>query len=133
AETVKAKRVQVLLPEHVVDVHTGAGHDHPRPRSVRAGDARAPALAVDGRDVRGLSERVAGLTPRGPGRARSLPEALDGRVEPARLEEAPGEPFLVEPVHELVGALGLRLLHRSHDLVETRHAEPLQELEAEGD
>ena len=38
---VAALRVQVLLAEHVVQVHAGARHDHAGARPVRAGDAGA--------------------------------------------------------------------------------------------
>ena len=42
---VVAERVQVLLAEHVVEVHAGAGHDHPGARAVRAGDRAQPPSA----------------------------------------------------------------------------------------
>ena len=48
---VKAERVEVLLPKHVVEVDSGARDDDPRARAVRAGHRARPALRVEHRDV----------------------------------------------------------------------------------
>ncbi len=93
---VEAERVEILLAEHVVQVHAGAGHDDARARPVRAGHRARPALAVEHRDVGGRPERRA------------------ARQEP--LDEL----RVVESLEELGRALGLRPLHRVHDLRDAR-------------
>ena len=83
AMLVEAERVQVLLAQHVVQVHAGAGHHHARARAVRAGHRRAGALGVHHRDVRRVAEPRAHLRRHRVERLlgqEALEEALAGRA-----------------------------------------------------
>ncbi len=58
---VEAVRVQVLLAEHVVQVHTRARHEHAGARAVGAGHGRAAALGVHDGQMGGRPEARADL------------------------------------------------------------------------
>ena len=114
---VEAERVEVLLAEHVVEDHAGAGHQHAGAGAVRAGDAGAHPVGVEHRDVGGRAEQVAG-----------------GEVEPGRVEEARRQPLPVEGLGELLAAAAVGGAHRGDQLLGAAAlAEPLQQAEAEGD
>ena len=83
---VEAERVQVLLAEHVVEVHARAGHHHARARAVRAGDRGAGAVGVHHRHVGGAPQPGAHL---GGHRVERLlrQEALQVAVAAEALEE----------------------------------------------
>ncbi len=57
-DPVESAGVQVLLAEHVVDVHAGAGDDQPRAGAVGAGDRGAHAVGVQSGEVGGGPEAV---------------------------------------------------------------------------
>src|SRR5205823_12895990 len=54
----KAERVQVFLPEHVVQVNPRTWGLNAGTRSVRASDARGVAIRIENRDVRRRSDRI---------------------------------------------------------------------------
>ncbi len=130
---VEAERVQVLLAQHVVDVHPRARHEHAGAGAVRAGDAAQPPLGVHRRDVGGRAEPVAGALVGPIGRAS--PERTRCAPPSSRASErnSPREPVLVEPVEEALGAGRLRLLHRRDHGAKSADADPLEQVEGEGD
>ena len=67
------------------------------------------------------------------GRAKARPGPLGGRVEAHRVQELLEPTVLGKPGVELLGARGLRLLHHRHDLLDPGVAEPVEQVEAEGD
>src|SRR5437763_183783 len=75
---VVAVGIEIVLAEHVVQVHAGAGNDDPGARAVRAGDAGAAAVRVEHREVRRRAEPPAHL--------------VGDRRDLARVEEPLGEP-----------------------------------------
>ena len=86
----EARRVEVLLAQHVVQVHAGAGHHHARARAVGAGHGGAAAVAVHHRHVGG------GAQPRAD---------LAGHVVQRRAaQEALREVLLGQPLQELLVA-----------------------------
>ena len=67
------------------------------------------------------------------GRAKASPDALGGRVEARRVQELLEPAVLGKPGVKFLGAGDLRLLHHRHDLLDPGGAEPIEQVEAEGD
>ena len=123
---VEAGGVEVLLPEHVVEVHPGVGHDHAGAGPVRAGHRSAVAVGVEHRNVGGRTELVRILRAAGPTVApHPLAVADPGRDRvKVRRQELPHVFRVVQALVEVLGAPCIRRLRGGDDLL---HATPIPE------
>jgi hypothetical protein len=116
-DRVEAERVEVLLAEHVVEDHAGARHQDAGAGTVGAGDVGAHSVAVEGGDVGGRAEQVAG-----------------GAVENGPVEQARLQLGSVEGLGEGLAAGRVGGSHRRDQLLGAAAlAEALEQAQAVGD